>query len=717
MIKINNGVIVNDIYVPRPSTMAQAVRTQDVKEFGVTENGDYLIVPDEGYGRMNKVDLHVNVQPDLQPLEARIDFDNETGTATFNPEEMGADGFSIVTVDATEYGERKYLEGNEESRMNLGELRITGDVYNSNNTYSVLYPRNNENGVREDGAFFVFVNATDFGNRKYNQGYNDGDITGYQRGFQEGADSVECPTYTSQKLYLDLNNELSEEEMYMKTINASDYGVDGFSSIEIMGHHFAQEMEQKGYERVVNESTVVDITENGSYYTEMLERPSNLKYAYIDGQSYDTGLYISDITSIDFWWKFTEDNMPDDNKVILGCLNNGNILIQNNFNFTFIENTTDITKCSLRFNIWRNSQSFDVAPDTWYHITWKNGDYLYVNGEQVGSATLSTNTTLQNPSTIFIGGDSATNFNRGCFGMCIYFGDTDGKDYTNYQLIVGPQGIQKCSGFGDYGYLTPNGTGTYKYYDFEYSGLARQINVNVPPVTVEVEKKISVKDNNLRLGSSTFTAIPDVFDFSQVTDMSHMFNSCSNLVDISLVSDWDTSKVTRMSYMFYSCSNIVDITPLSNWDFSGVSNLFGLDNFLTGVQVKDYSPLKDSNMFKVPWALHYNTYIGVKYCEIFPQVECNHIPFINEYNNITSFTTFGGLVGLKYGDTSDYKFNKYPAFTYESWKNLIDGLYDFTGNGETPDSYQGKLKLHPNAYTLLTEDDIAIATSKGWVLS
>lgn len=361
MIKIDNGVIVNDIYVPRPSTMAQAVRTQKVKEFGVTENGDYLIVPDEGYGRMNKVDLHVNVQPDLQPLEARIGFDNETGTATFNPEEMGADGFSIVTVDATEYGDRKYMQGQETSRCNLGQLRITGDVYNSYNTYSVLYPRYNENGVWEDGAFAVIVNATDFGNRKYNQGYNDGDITGYQRGFQEGVDSVECPTYTSQDLYLDLNDKLSEEERYMKTINASDYGVDGFSSIEIMGDHFAREMEEKGYERVVNESSVVDITENGSYYSVALERPAYLMYAYIDGQSYDTGLYISDITSIDFWWKFTEDNMPDGNKVILGCLNNGNPLIQNNFNFTFIENTTDITKCSLRFNIWIKSPSYVLS--------------------------------------------------------------------------------------------------------------------------------------------------------------------------------------------------------------------------------------------------------------------------------------------------------------------------------------------------------------------
>ena len=717
MIKIDNGVIVNDIYVPRPSTMAQAVRTQKVKEFGVTENGDYLIVPDEGYGRMSKVDLHVNVQPDLQPLEARIGFDNETGTATFNPEEMGADGFSIVTVDATEYGERKYIQGSEESRMTLGDLRITGDVYNSYNTYTVTYPRDNGYGVWEDGAWTVTVNATDFGNRKYNQGYNDGDITGYQRGFQEGVDSVECPTYTSQDLWLDLLDELSEEEMYMKTINASDYGVDGFSSIEIMGDQFASEMEHKGSEWVVNESRVVEITENGSYYTEMLGRPINLKYPYIDGQSYDTGLYISDITSIDFWWKFTEDNMPDNNKAILGCLNNGNPLIQNNFNFTFMENTTDITKCSLTFNIWRKRQSFDVAPDTWYHITWKNGDYLYVNGEQVGSATLSTYTTLQNPSTIFIGGDSATNFNRGCFGTYIYFGDTDGEDYTNYQLLLRPQGIQKWNGFGDYGYLTLNGTGTYKYYDFEYGGLARQINVNVPPVIVEVDKKISVKDNNLRFGNSTFTAIPDVFDFSQVTDMTFMFNNCTNLSDISLVSDWDTSKISNMSYMFNSCSALEDITPLSNWDFSGISSIVNLVSFLADVKVKNYSPLKDSNMFKVGWTSYHNTYIGVKYCETFPQVECNHIPFINEYSEITSFTTFGGLVGLRYGDASDYKFNKYSAFTYESWKNLIDGLYDFTGNGETPNSYEGKLKLHPNAYTLLTEDDIAIATSKGWVLS
>ena len=59
--------------------------------------------------------------------------------------------------------------------------------------------------------------------------------------------------------------------------------------------------------------------------------------------------------------------------------------------------------------------------------------------------------------------------------------------------------------------------------------------------------------------SSSRLHIIDVshFDTSQVTDMSHMFDSCFSYFSVSGgtldLSNWDTSQVTNMSYMFNDC--------------------------------------------------------------------------------------------------------------------------------------------------------------------
>ena len=49
--------------------------------------------------------------------------------------------------------------------------------------------------------------------------------------------------------------------------------------------------------------------------------------------------------------------------------------------------------------------------------------------------------------------------------------------------------------------------------------------------------------------------------------------------------------------------------------------------------------------------------------------------------------------------------------------SILNGLYDFTGNGETPTSSQGKLTLGSTNLAKLSDEQKAIATDKGWTLS
>ena len=62
----------------------------------------------------------------------------------------------------------------------------------------------------------------------------------------------------------------------------------------------------------------------------------------------------------------------------------------------------------------------------------------------------------------------------------------------------------------------------------------------------------------------------DVPNFTGVTDMSNMFQSCSSITSIPNINQWDTSSVTNMSQMF-SAQNFNG--DLSGWDTSAVTNM------------------------------------------------------------------------------------------------------------------------------------------------
>ncbi|MDK7192064.1 BspA family leucine-rich repeat surface protein [Bifidobacterium sp. UMB1197] len=64
----------------------------------------------------------------------------------------------------------------------------------------------------------------------------------------------------------------------------------------------------------------------------------------------------------------------------------------------------------------------------------------------------------------------------------------------------------------------------------------------------------------------------DLFDTSNVEDMSGMFSSTPKLKNINGTKDWDTSRVTDMSSLFED-SGISSINPISNWDVSHVENM------------------------------------------------------------------------------------------------------------------------------------------------
>ena len=86
------------------------------------------------------------------------------------------------------------------------------------------------------------------------------------------------------------------------------------------------------------------------------------------------------------------------------------------------------------------------------------------------------------------------------------------------------------------------------------------------------------------------------------------------------------------------------------------------------------------------------------------------------YGELPNLINFGGFLNLKYSLTNDSNLKKLPNLTYQSCINVLNGLYDFTGNGETPGSNQGQLKVHQN-FLDKVGDEISIGTNKGWQIT
>ena len=79
-------------------------------------------------------------------------------------------------------------------------------------------------------------------------------------------------------------------------------------------------------------------------------------------------------------------------------------------------------------------------------------------------------------------------------------------------------------------------------------------------------------------------------DFSKVTDMTNMFNCCSNLTTIPLL---DTSNVTDMQYMFYSCSKLTTIPQLDTSSCTRICYMFNYCSNLTTIPLLDTSNVTD----------------------------------------------------------------------------------------------------------------------------
>ena len=504
-----------------------------------------------------------------------------------------------------------------------------------------------------DGIKAVEVNAQTI----FDDGYNVGNAEGIEVGKAEQKALLEPITITENGTY-ENENGYSTIEVNVPDVNGSyDEGyTDGYAEGEAKGVENAGE---------IVAASAIDLvaTKIGPYYTKYSD---NIQYPEVTGVFPNGENFYNDISILDTKTNFSGEYQITPSSKIEIWWNNQNTdlsLGRNNFIFGFssflsIYNPMFSDHYTVNF-FSREGFDFTFEYVGWHHIV-LSANGLFINDKKIGDFNI--NLGVSDVGNIFnINNYAKDEFGaNGSYGM-IKLDDTiiiptaDGFLNTNTNELLNKSGNS---------YLFSNNT------PIILDNLIKQVNVNT---------KIDIAKAGIKFGYSSFPTIPEWADFSNVIDMSNLFNGCNSLTSIPSL---DTSKVTNMSNLFSGCNSLTSIPSLDT------SNVIDMSYMFAWV---DYIPsLPTFNVPKVTNISNYFRYGGANLIDV------------------------GGWINLNCNWNDNYGLARCSKLTYQSCINILNGLYDFRGNGDA--NTTRTLKVHPNFLTNVG-DEISIGTNKGWIIT
>lgn len=264
---------------------------------------------------------------------------------------------------------------------------------------------------------------------------------------------------------------------------------------------------------------------------------------------------------------------------------------------------------------------------------------------------------------------------------------------------------------GDFYSLRTNNGTNYSYLFENYNGTNLDYISNWDTSKVTSMERMFCNCNFTSLDLSNW-------DTSQVTTMSSMFQNCSSLISIDL-SHLDTSKVTDMRNMFGSCK--FTSLDLSGWNTSNVTDMNNMFQYCEKLVTLDLSGWDTSKVISMNY-MFYSNY-GMALTHIFGELDLSNLtygfypgssnhPLRNCVNletlylkNIYKYCTMTNASkwSINLGDTNV----KDECLTY-----IIDQLPDLINDKKLTTTTNIILTLPKT--NLLSEEQVAVATNKGW---
>ena len=161
-------------------------------------------------------------------------------------------------------------------------------------------------------------------------------------------------------------------------------------------------------------------------------------------------------------------------------------------------------------------------------------------------------------------------------------------------------------------------------------------------------------------------------DTSNADNMTAMFSSCANLMQVPLL---DTSNVVHFDEMFYNCSSLTTVPQFNTSSLYSAQLMFAGCSKLVSVPLLDFTNAKELRSMLLA---------------------CSELAELGGFSNLS--------VSL---DLSSSR-----KLTADSIMNVINEAKDLSGTGGT-----STLTLGSTNIAKLTEEQIAIASFKGWTLA
>ena len=655
------------------------------------------------------------------------EFEAECDNITYQPftqkfVDMTCGVYCTITIDMPKdvYCPEEYWKEDWVTPVTVIRNQDKRVTFTENGTYTIDYDPTVYTGL---GNVEVDVNIDV--DSYYNNGYNQGKTDGIneQKSKLETINITENGTYTKEDGYShievnvpDLNG--SYDEGYQQG-HTEGYN-EGYTEGEGIGYN-------QGQADIAAKARVLEVTENGTYLSKFSDPivpevvtgvyangTDFYNYALISNIIYSTGIIPNQNTRLEFWFK-PYGTEYENWEIIIGSQRADDS--SDSFQVRrYSSYTNDFVA-----EIGTSEVSFTMPENKWYHIIMSVADGFVLDGTKIGD--FSENMTVSN-TPLQIGG--SINFNgqrteEGYYGMIKIDDNIIIPTENGFKNVTTDQILQTLK---DGSYIFTENLPIYGEGE-----LYKTINVNVIP-------KINLKKEGIKLAYGSFAEVPEWVDFNGVTNMSRMFSDCNNLQTIPLI---DTSSVTSMERMFYCCHNLqiipqIDTSKVSNansmfyycdklktlpnnFNFGNCTNLSEM--FGSAYSLTDYS-------FLETWVINPNasmdnmiTNTNTTYVPAIPCIGNNgyyQSAIFWAYGDFSKLTYFGGWIGRKYNITQNYILKKLTALSYESCISILNNLYDFTGNGETPDSSQGQLKVAQSFIDTVGEE-ISIGTSRGWTIT
>lgn len=521
-----------------------------------------------------------------------------------------------------------------------------------------------------------------------------------------------------------LNTKIEDKVVSVNDIKTTVLPTEGYDAMATVAVN-AQPVYDKGYfdgaKSATQNTDVLDITENGFYPTQY-SNADEIPESYITGYNEDGTPFYSyarlkdrgyklsvDIQNpdIELWWK------PD--------LANFNIANYRKYNLCrplssgtgiYLYTTNDNPFITAMYNGKEYIFEEDIE-DKWYHIILSNEDGFVVNGVKVADIPLVTPTYYKSDYYINVG-----------------------RDYDGYYYVNGYYGVLKVNNTTyiptENGFVkTPNiPLDVVEEGEYEFTNPIPPFEGNlIKTINVDVKPKLSIAKYNLKFSHSNIKDIPEWADMEGVTNLYQQFYFCNNLKTLSL---FDTSKVTDMGYMFYNCYNLQTIPLLNTSNVTTMRSMFASCRGLTTVPLLDTSNVTEmesmfdgcQNLTTIPQlntskvkrmsGMLANCYT----LEYVPLLDASSLEYGSDifgYSDLGNLTYLSGLKNLKIDWTGYGSPRMVSNLTYESVISILSNLYDFRGNGDT--STTRTIQLHSNHMAMLSDDDKAIATNKGWIIT